>query len=134
MKKLVSLAALLITATAGAAFAGDNYDLNINKPSAKANERAVAKISISPKGGYHVNTDYPVKLTLTPPDGVTLEKAKQTKDDATRFEKAELDFEVAFTSSGSGTKTFTGQLKFAVCSDTECKPTTEKVSFDVDVK
>ena len=134
MKKLVSVAALLIAATAGTALAAAGYDLTVNKPSAKANERAVAKISISPKGSFHVNTEYPVKLTLTAPDGVTLEKTKQTKDDATRFEKTELDFDVAFTASTSGTKTFNGQLKFAVCTDTECKPTVESVSFDVDVK
>jgi hypothetical protein len=134
MKKLVSLAALLVAATAGSALAAANYDVNVNKPSAKAGERAVAKISVQPKGDFHVNTEYPIKLTLNPPDGVKLEKTKQTKDDAKRFEKAGLDFEVAFTSDGSGTKAFSGELKFAVCTDTECKPTVEKVAFDVDVK
>ncbi len=137
MKKLVSLvslAACLIAASAGTALATDTYDVTINKPSARAGERAVAKISVAPKGAFHVNTEYPVKLVVTAPDGVKLEKLKQTKDDAKRFEKAGLDFEVAFTSDGSGTKSFTGELKFAVCTDTECKPTVEKVAFDVDVK
>jgi hypothetical protein len=142
MKKLVSAAALLLAATAtlgtvgtvGIAMAGDQYDLSIKSPSSKANERAVVKLSLAPKGAFHVNTEYPVKLTITPPDGVKLEKQKQTKDDAKRFEKAGLDFEVAFVADGSGKKSFTGELKFAVCTDTECKPSTEKVAFDVDVK
>jgi hypothetical protein len=136
MKKLVSAAALLLAAAAtlGSAVAGDQYDVSIARPSAKAKERAVAKISVAPKGAFHVNTEYPVRLNLTAPDGVKIEKEKQTKDDAKRFEKAGLDFEVGFVAEGSGTKTITGELKFAVCTDTECKPTTEKVSFDVDVK
>jgi hypothetical protein len=134
MKKLVSAAALLLAATAIPASAGDQYDVKIASPSAKAGERAVVKVSVAPKGGFHVNTEYPVKLTIAPPDGVKLDKDKQTKDDAKRFEKAGLDFEVGFVAGGSGKKSFTGELKFAVCTDTECKPTTEKVSFDVDVK
>jgi hypothetical protein len=137
MKKLVSAAAVSLVALAAAALpalAGDQYDVSIKPPSAKANERAVAKVSVSPKGAFHVNTEYPVKLTITAPDGVKLDKEKQTGPDAKRFEKAGLDFEVGFTASGSGKKSFTGELKFAVCTDTECKPTTEKVAFDVDVK
>jgi hypothetical protein len=136
MKKLVTAATLVLalTSTLGAALAGDQYDLNIKAPSAKANERSVVKVSIAPKGAYHVNTEYPVKLALTAPDGVKLEKETQAKDDAKRFEKAGLDFEVGFVAGSAGKKTFTGKLKFAVCTDTDCKPTTEQVSFDVDVK
>ncbi len=137
MKKLLSAAAVSFVALAAAALpalAGDQYDVSIKSPSARSNERAVVTVSLAPKGGFHVNTEYPVKLTITAPDGVNVEKVKQTKDDAKRFEKTGLDFEVAFVAAGSGRKSFTGELKFAVCTDTECKPTTEKVSFDVDVK
>jgi hypothetical protein len=136
MKKLVSAVALLLAATAtlGTAVAGDQYELSIKSPSAKANERAVAKVSLAPKGAFHVNTEYPVKLTLSAPDGVKLEKETLRGADAARFEKTGLDFEVAFVAGGSGKKSFSGELKFAVCTDTECKPATEKVSFDVDVK
>ena len=134
MKKLVSATAALLLATAGTALAGDQYDIAVQKPSAQVNVRAVAKVSVLPKGGFHVNTEYPVKLTLTAPSGVTLEKQKQVKEDAKRFEKAGLDFEVGFTAAASGKQSFTGELRFAVCTDTECKPTTEKIAFDVDVK
>ena len=136
MKKLVSVVALLLAATAalGTAVAGDQYNLSVSAPSPKAGERAVAKISLTPKGAFHVNTEYPVKLKMTAPDGVTLEKDTLRGPDAKRFEKAGLDFEVGFTAAASGKKSFTGELKFAVCTDTECKPTSEKVAFDVDVK
>jgi hypothetical protein len=136
MNKLVSVAALLLVATAtlGTALAADQYDLSIDRPAAKAKERAVARITVRPKGAFHVNVDYPVKLKIAAPDGVKLEKDVQSGKEAARFEKTGLDFEVAFTAEGAGTKSFTGEVRFAVCTDTECKPTSEKVSFDVDVK
>ena len=136
MKKLLSAAALLFAATVtlGSAVAGDQYDVTVKSPSCKTNERAVARISVAPKGAFHVNLEYPIKLTITPPDGVKLDKEKQTKDDAKRFEKAGLDFEVGFVADGKGKKSFNGEIRFAVCTDTDCKPTTEKVAFDVDVK
>src|SRR5712691_886188 len=43
---------------------------------AKAGAEAVAKITVKPGQGYHVNTEYPIKLTLTSPAGVTLAKAE----------------------------------------------------------
>ncbi len=134
MKNIASLAVFALASSFGVAFAADGYDLNISPASAGANARATVKVSVAPKGAYHVNTEYPVKLSVTAPDGVTLEKALLTKDDAKRFERAGLDFEVAFVPASSGRKSFTGTLKFAVCTDTECKPAVEKVSFDVDVK
>ena len=135
MKKLFSAALLLAaTATLGSAVAADQYDVTVKSAAAKAKTRATATVSVSPKGPFHVNLEYPVKLTITAPDGVTLEKQKQTKDDAKRFVKEGLDFEVGFVADGTGKKSFSGELKFAVCTDTDCKPSTEKVSFDVDVK
>jgi hypothetical protein len=135
MKKLLSAAALLLaTVAVGSAVAADQYDVTVVRPSARAKERAVAKVSVAPKGAFHVNLEYPVKLSIVAPDGVAVEKLKQNKDDAKRFDKAGLDFEVAFVSDAPGTKSFTGEVRFAVCTDTDCKPTTEKVTFDVDVK
>lgn len=135
MKKLFSAAVLLASTLAlGSAVAGDQYDVNVKSPSAKANERAVVKLSIAPKGAFHMNLEYPTKLTIVAPDGVKIEKEKQTKDDAKRFEKGGADFEVAFVAAGAGKKSFTGEIRFAVCTDTDCKPTSEKVAFDVDVK
>jgi hypothetical protein len=134
MKRTLTIAALLFASLAGTALAADNYDLSINKPAAKAKSRAVARISVRPKGAFHVNTEYPAKLTVAAPAGVSLEKEKQTGKEAAKLAKDALEFEVAFTADAAGTKSFTGELKFAVCTDTECKPTTEKVSFEVDVK
>ena len=134
MKKALAIAALLVTAFAGSATAADKYDVKVNAPAAKAKAKGVAKISITPKGKYHMNTDYPAKLSLSGSDGLTVEKAKQTKADAAKFDQSAAEFQVSYTSASPGKKSITGELKFAVCADSECVPSTEKISIDVDVK
>lgn len=134
MKKILTALAFVLAATAASAIAADQYDLSINKPAAKAKSRAVARVAVKPKGAFHMNVDYPAKLKLTAPDGVKIEKDTQTGKEAAKFDKGSLEFEVAFTAESTGTKSFSGELRFAVCTDQECKPTSEKVTFDVDVK
>ena len=63
-----------------------------------------------------------------------IEKAMQSHRDATRFEKGGIEFEVAFTAEGAGKKSFAGEIRFAVCTDTNCDPVSDKLAFDVDVK
>jgi hypothetical protein len=135
MKKILSLAALILAATTGTALADSDYSSKITAPSAKVNAKAVAKVKVEPRGKFHVNTEFPAKLILTAPAGVTLEKAKLTKADAVKLDEKGLEFDVAFTSAEKGKKEFKGELKFAVCfAESACVPKVEQVSFTVDVK
>jgi hypothetical protein len=133
MKKALLLAALAVATLTGTAFAADQYDLKVKAASGKAGEKTVATVSVKPKGAYHVNLEYPHKLVLTAPDGVTVEKAKLVAKDA-KISKEAIEFEVAVTPAAKGKKTIEGELKFAVCTDTDCAPQTEKVSIVVDAK
>jgi hypothetical protein len=118
-----------------AAFAADpSYTLKLDVPPAKKGQRTVVKVHVMPGAGYHMNKDFPTSLSLTPPQGVTLEKAKLTKADAAKWEEAGGDFDVALTVADAGSKTVTGELKFAVCTATSCDPKKEQVSFTVVVK
>ena len=135
MKKALSAALMLATTVVlGGAMASDRYDLSATAAAAKVNTHAVAKVSVAPKGAYHMNLQFPVSLKVTAPDGVKLDKDKLTKDDAKRFDKAGLDFEIGFTAASAGKKTLTGELRFAVCTDTDCQPQKESVTITVDVK
>lgn len=64
MKKILITAALFVAMT-GTAFAANHYDLNIVKPAAKVNVKAVAKVKVTAKDGYRINKEYPTKLSLT---------------------------------------------------------------------
>ena len=71
---------------------------------------------------------------MVAPAGVTVDKPKQTAKDAIKLEEAGADFDVTFTPSEPGQKTFTGELKFAVCSANSCDPKKQALNFTVDVK
>ncbi|PCC68906.1 hypothetical protein SAMN02745121_07564 [Nannocystis exedens] len=131
MKKILTIAALL-TALTGTAFAATNYDLTIEKPAAKVNVKAVAAVKLTAKGVYRINREFPARLSLTAPDGVTLDRTKLMAADAKITEK-ELKFEIGLTASTAGKKTITGELRGAVCNDADCIPFTEKVSIEVGV-
>jgi hypothetical protein len=133
MKKIV--AALLVTlAMTGTALADSKYNVSVDAPkTAKASTRTTAKVKVAPAGGYKMNLEYPTKLKLTAPEGVTLEKATLAKADG-RVDTKSAEFDVAFTAETRGKKTFTGEFKFAVCTENDCIPQTEKVSFDVEVQ
>jgi len=121
-------------ALSSTAFAGDNYKMELKAPpSAKKGEKAAAKIHVEGTGEFHMNLEFPAKLTVEAPTGVTLDKAKQTRRDAVKFEKSGADFAIGFISEDTGKKSFKGEFKFAVCTDNNCSPTTEKIAFDVNV-
>ena len=126
---------------AGAAVAADSgkpdssFDLQIAPPAdAKAGAESIAHIVITPGKGYHVNQDYPVKLTLQPPSGVTIAKATQVKADAAQMTASKLAFDVKLTPAKAGSYSVTGQLKFAVCTESTCDPKKRPIAFQLAAK
>lgn len=130
MRKSLILLSLLVP---GLALADPAYSLKIDTPPAKKAQRGVVKIHIAPGSGYHMNKDYPTSVSVVAPTGASVEKPKQTAKDAAKFEEGGADFEVAYTCAAAGKQTFTGEIKFAVCTSTTCDPKKEKLSFTVDV-
>lgn len=104
-------------------------------PDAKAGAEATAKIVITPATSYHVNTDFPVKLELQQPSGVTLPKAlfvaggDKGKGDADAFDEKQLAFAIKLTPAQAGNFTVSGTIKFAVCDKDSCLPKKEPVSI-----
>jgi len=108
---------------------------------AKAGAEAIAKVTVTPGAGYHVNTEYPTKLTLTPPQGVTLAKAElaagghdNAKGDADALDEKQLAFAVKLTPAASGSYTINGNFKFAVCDKSQCLPKREAIAITVAAK
>ena len=108
---------------------------------ATAGTEAVAKIIVTPGPGYHVNTEYPTKLTLTSPAGVTLAKAElvagghdKAKGDAEMMDEKQLVFAVKLTAAASGSYTINGNFKFAVCDPAQCLPKRETIAIAVAAK
>ena len=137
MKKIFAIAALFAATVAGTAIAADQYDFKAEAPSsAKAGEKAEAKVSVKAKGEWKINKDYPTKLVLEETDGLKFEKTKLTKAEASSFDEHEAVFKVGFTAAAAGKKEIKGTLKFASCdkAGTSCIPKEEKVAISVEVK
>jgi hypothetical protein len=134
VRALAPIALAVPLALPALALADASYAVKVSAPAATHNQRTVAKIHIAPGAGYHVNKEYPTVINVVAPAGVALEKARLTGKDAVRLEDAGADFEVAFTPSEPGKKSFTGELKFAVCSANSCDPKKEQLAFTVEVK
>ncbi len=113
----------------------ERFTLKIDSPAdAAVGAESKVKITIVPKDPWHMNLDFPTSLAVRPPDGVTLAKAEQKKEDVLRLDESGCEYEVGFTPSAAGEKSFTGKLKFAVCQDEACAPVTKDVEFRVAVK
>lgn len=113
----------------------DRFALRITPPAdAAVGREGVVTIAAVPQGPWHINLDFPTKLALSAPDGVTLAKTELAKGDAAKLDEKSAEFAVKFTPSSAGDKQFTGEFKFAVCQDEACSPVTEKVDFKVAVK
>ncbi|HZF50390.1 MAG TPA: hypothetical protein VE093_17150 [Polyangiaceae bacterium] len=133
MKKI--LAGLLVTvAMMGTAIASSNYKLSVSAASAKVSAKSSATITVVPTDGFKMNLEYPTKVTLNAPAGVSLEKAKLTAKDAKQLDAKAAIFDVAFTASEPGKKTITGEIKFAVCTENSCDPKSQQIAIDVDVQ
>lgn len=110
-------------------------------PEAKAGSEVTAKVVITPTTAYKVNTEFPTKLELQAPAGITIAKAQLTaggpdkaKGDAEAFGERELAFAVKLTPAQAGTFTINGTLKFAVCDKDTCLPKKEPISIAIAAK
>ena len=114
--------------------AAPNYTLRFELPEdARAGQEALAKVHVSPRDPWHLNTDFPASLELEAPEGVALVQAEQRKEDAEQLDETGLVFSVPFTPADHGAKRFMGTLKFAMCAEQACDPTSVPLDFAIDV-
>jgi hypothetical protein len=116
----------------------DEGTLTIGKAEGKAGAEATAKLSVAPAKGYHVATDYPIKLTLEPTAGITLPKTElsaggrtKTIGDAETLSEQALAFAVKATADKAGSYEIKGMLKFGICEKDSCHPKKQPITITV---
>jgi len=113
----------------------DTFVVSLDAPAGKVGAESAFTISVVAKTGWKLNAEFPTKLKIEPPSGVKVPKATQKKADAVEFsEKKGASWKVPYTAASAGAKQFTGELRFAVCTDATCDPKKADLSFSVDVK
>jgi hypothetical protein len=100
---------------------GEGYVLEIvAPPPSKAGAPGTATVTVRTRGGWKLNTDYPFKLELSPPAGVTVAKSVLRKGDARRFEEREAALDIVITAARAGQADVGAIVKFATCDDASC--------------
>lgn len=118
----------------GTTITKETYSVTISAPTVSSGSEGSIKVTLLPRAGRKINLEFPTKLTVVPPAGVTVAKSKLKKGDADTFGEKKAIFTVKFKAAGAGDKNFTGKFKFAVCTESTCDPKTEKLAFKVPVK
>ena len=110
--------------------ADPSYQFMAQHPApAKAGTEQVARFVIQPGTGYKMNKEYPTKVTLEPPAGVTVAKTELLPADAEAFTEKQLTFAVKLTPQQQGEFTIPATVRFAVCTDATCDPKKKKVAL-----
>ena len=107
---------------------GDVFTIKIKKQVKKTSSDAI--ITVMPLKSYHCNIEYPWKLKIIKSLNLTVKKELYTKDNATVYSKDSVVFTVPVAKK-KGAGTLNMQLKFSICSETQCfmKTVPLKVSF-----
>lgn len=115
--------------------------LTVGKVEAKAGAAATAEIKLAPGAGYHVATDYPIKVWLEAPSDVSVEKAyltaggrNKTQGDAATLSEENLTFAVKATPAKAGTYEIQGVFSFGICEKDSCHPRTQPITIQVAAK
>jgi hypothetical protein len=115
--------------------------LTIGKVDGKPGAPGTAEIKLAPGKGYHVATDYPIKIWLEAPEGVKLEKTfltaggrSKVQGDAATLTEQGLAFAVKATPDKPGTFEIEGVFSFGICEQDSCHPRTQPIKIQVAAK
>jgi hypothetical protein len=90
--------------------------------------------TIHPRGEWHVDPRTPLRIDLSAPAGLALEKTRLGKKDAVTPNAEAPRFEAPFTAVSAGTHEARAKLDFFVCSKTACVKQVREVSVPVTVR
>ena len=122
---------ILATTSAAKADSTAPYEISKTEPKLTLGGKATASLTITAKGGWHVNPDAPITVSLTSPGGLTTSKAKLTRNDLTKNTKETAQFDIQVEASEAGKKVLNAETKFVLCQESACKPVKETVTFNL---
>lgn len=91
-------------------------------------------IALTPNGEYHVNEEYPIRVTVRAPSELTLPKTSLERGDAAEFSARKARFEVPFTPTGAGDRRVEVQVDFAICTPQNCMPDQRTLALSLPVE
>jgi hypothetical protein len=140
MRHLITTIALTLAAPALAADPGadaaSGYTIDTSGSTQKLAPGTQGKLvfTIHPRGAWHVDPRTPLRIDLSAPAGLKLEKERLGKKDAVTPKAEAPRFEAPFTAVAAGTHEAKAKLDFFVCSDDACVKQVREVSVPVTVQ
>ena len=92
----------------------------VTKDAYRAGHPGAVSVELEGRGGWHVNQDYPFKVTVSAAPGVKLDKDVIAKADAQEFTDDRVRAEVGVTPSAAGDHDVECLVAFAMCTDENC--------------
>jgi hypothetical protein len=113
----------------------DTYIVKADVPADLASgAEAVVTINLLPKTGWKINQEFPTKLKIKAPEGITLSADSQGAAEAESFTEKQALFKVKCSPEGAGAKEFAADFRFAVCTDATCDPKKAELAWTLNVK
>jgi len=107
----------------------DAYALAAKPTKAKVGEHAALHVELKAKNGFHVNAEYPHKLSVDAvPAGLRIEKTELARGDAS-LDDGSLRFDVDAVAEKPGRYSVQAKLKTSVCDEKHCILKSEKVTL-----
>lgn len=91
-------------------------------------------LTLAPKGEYHVNQEYPMRLSMRGPSELTFPKTDIEKSDAAEYTESIAKFDVPLTPSVAGEHRVIADVDFAVCTEETCVPDQRKLALALTVE
>jgi len=123
----------VLAASVAAGGDGALYEIKKTEPKVAVGATATASLTITAKGGWHVNEEAPITVALTAPAGVTVQKAKLTRADLAQSTKEAARFDIPVSATEAGKKTINAEARFVLCQEQACKPVKETLVLAVDI-
>ena len=113
----------------------DTYIVKADVPTDLASgAEAIVTINLLPKTGWKINQEFPTKLKVKAPEGITLTAESQSAAQAELFTEKQAQFKVSCSPEGAGAKEFAADFRFAVCTDETCDPKKAELAWTLNVK
>jgi hypothetical protein len=114
----------------------DEGTLTYDSCEGKAGSEVVGTVKVKPGSGFHLNTGFPTKLMVKPPDGVKVAKSplvndhrNKAKGDADELTEQLFVFSVHATADKPGNFEIPGMFKFGVCDESSCRPKLQPIAI-----
>ena len=109
------------------------YEIKKTEPKVAVGATATASLTITPRPAGTSTREAPITVALTPPAGVTVQKAKLTRADLAQSTQESARFDIPVSATEAGKKTINAEARFVLCQEQACKPVKETLALALDV-